>query len=130
MQSFFVFQQIQPSKMDKSENNKKIYMEGKQSTSKPNLMILFFVFFLLVIGLSIALAFLELMESKEISGDAMMMKDDPLKSNDDEVNLEALAGTHTSAMIAKSNETKAVFDYWLACSHGVPHHRSLLKCNI
>ena len=108
MQSFFVFQQIQPSKMDKSENN---YMEVKQSTSKPNLMILFFVFFLLVIGLSIALAFLELMESKEISGDAMMMKDDPLKSNDDEVNLEALAGTHTSAMIAKSNETKAVFDY-------------------
>lgn len=111
MQSFFVFQQIQPSKMDKSENNKKIYMEVKQSTSKPNLMILFFIFFLLVIGLSIALAFLVLMESKEISGDAMMMKDDPLKSNDDEVNLEALAGTHTGAMIAKSNETKAVFDY-------------------
>ena len=61
--------------MGKNENNKKIDVEVKQSTSKPNLMIYFSIFFLLVIGLSIALAFLVLMENKEINGDAVMMKD-------------------------------------------------------
>ena len=61
--------------MGKNENNKKIDVEVKQSISKPNLMIYFSIFFLLVIGLSIALAFLVLMENKEINGDAVMMKD-------------------------------------------------------
>ena len=45
-----------------------------------------------------------------------MMKDEPLKSNDDEVNLEALVGTHTGRMRAKDNETEAVIDYQLVCS--------------
>ena len=129
MQSFFVFQQIQPTKMKKSENNEKTDVEVKRSVRKRNLMIIFSILILLVIGLSIALAFLVVMRNKEVSEDAVMMGES-LKSNDDEVNLEALVGTHTGRMIAKSNETEAVIDYRLVCSHGVPHHHSLLNCSL
>ena len=33
-------------------------------------------------------------------------------------------------MRAKNNETEAVIDYRLVCSHSVPRHRSLLNCNL
>ena len=81
--------------MVKSKNNEKTDVEFKQSTTKRNLMITFSILLLLVIGLSIALAFLAVMRNKEVSGNGVMMKDEPLKSNDNEVNLEALVGTHT-----------------------------------
>ena len=116
--------------MEKSENNEKTDVEVKQSTSKRNLMIILSILLLLVIGLSIALAFLAVMRNKEVSGNGVMMKDEPLKSNDNEVNLEALVGTHTGRMRAKSNETEAVIDYRLVCSHSVPRHHSLLNCNL
>ena len=116
--------------MEKSENNEKADVEVKQSTSKRNLMIILSILLLLVIGLSIALAFLAVMRNKEVSGNGVMMKDEPLKSNDNEVNLEALVGTHTGRMRAKSNETEAVIDYRLVCSHSVPRHHSLLNCNL
>ena len=116
--------------MEKSENNEKSDVEVKQSTSKRNLMIILSILLLLVIGLSIALAFLAVMRNKEVSGNGVMMKDEPLKSNDNEVNLEALVGTHTGRMRAKSNETEAVIDYRLVCSHSVPRHHSLLNCNL
>ena len=60
--------------MVKSKNNEKTDVEFKQSTTKRNLMITFFILLLLVIGLSIALAFLAVMRNKEVSGDAVMMK--------------------------------------------------------
>ena len=116
MQIFFAFQQIQPTKMEKSENNEKTDVEVKQSASRHSLMIIFSILLLLVIGLSIALPLLVVMWNKNVSGDAVMMKDEPLKSNDDEVNLEALVGTHTGRMRAKDNETEAVIDYQLVCS--------------
>ena len=94
MKIFFVFQQIQSAKMEKSENNEKTDVEVKQSTIKRNLMI-FSILLLLVIGLSIALVFLVVMRNKEVSGSAVRTRDESLKSNDDEVNLEALVGTHT-----------------------------------
>ena len=81
---------------------------------------------ILVMGLSIALVVV--MRNKEVSGDPLM-KDESLKSNIDEVNLEALVGTHTGRMIVKSNETEAVINYRLVCSHGVPPQRSLVNCN-
>ena len=116
--------------MVKSKNNEKTDVEFKQSTTKRNLMITFSILLLLVIGLSIALAFLAVMRNKEVSGDAVMVKHEPLKSNNDEVNLEALVGTHTGRMRAKNNETEAVIDYRLVCSHSVPRHHSLLNCNL
>ena len=125
-----MFQQIQPAKMEKIEKNEKADVEVKQSASKRHLMIILSVLLFLVIGLSIALAFLVVMRNKEVSGDAVMMKDDSLKSNDDEVNLEALVGTHTGRMRVKNNEAEAVIDYRLVCSHSVPRHRSLLNCNL
>ena len=115
--------------MVKSKNNEKTDVEFKQSTTKRNLMITFFILLLLVIGLSIALAFLAVMRNKEVSGDAVMMEHEPLKSNNDEVNLETLVGTHTGRMRAKNNETEAVIDYRLVCSHSVPRHHCLLNCN-
>ena len=130
MQIFFVFQQIQPAKMEKSENTKKTDVEVKQSTNNRNVIIIFSLLLLLVIGLSIALAFLAEMRNKEVSRDAVVMKDESLKSNDDEVNLKALVGTHTGRMRAKNNETEALIDYRLVCSHGVPRHRSLLNCSL
>ena len=116
--------------MEKSENNEKTDVEVKQSTNKRNLMIIVSILLLLVIGLSIALAFLVVMRNTEVSGDAVMKKDEYWKSNDDEVNLEALVGTHTGRMRAKNNETEAVINYRLVCSHSVPRHRSLLNCNL
>ena len=115
--------------MEKSENNEKTDVKDKQSTSKRTLMIIFSILLLLIIGLSIALAFLVVMRNKEVSGDTVMMKNESLKSNDDEVNLEALVGTHTGRMRAKNNETEAVIDYRLVCSHRVLHRSSLLNCN-
>ena len=129
MKIFFVFQQIQSAKMEKSENNEKTDVEVKQSTIKRNLMI-FSVLLLLVIGLSIALVFLVVMRNKEVSGGAVMTRDESLKSNDDEVNLEALVGTHTGRMRVKNNETEAVIDYRLVCSHSLPRHRTLVNCNL
>ena len=116
--------------MEKSENNEKTDVEVKQSTNKRNLMIIVSILLLLVIGLSIALAFLVVMRNTEVSGDAVMKKDEYWKSNDDEVNLEALVGTHTGRMRAKNNETEAVINYRLVCSHSVPRHRLLLNCNL
>ena len=81
-------------------------------------------------GLSIALAFLVVTRNKEVSGDAVMMKNESLKSNDDKVNLEALVGTHTGRMRAKNNDTEAVIDYRLVCSHSVLRQSSLLNCNL
>ena len=69
--------------MEKSENNEKTDVEVKQSTSKRNLMIIVSILLLLVIGLSIALAFLVVMRNTEVSGDAVMNKDESWKSNDD-----------------------------------------------
>ena len=116
--------------MEKIEKNEKADVEVKQSASKRHLMIILSVLLFLVIGLSITLAFLVVMRNKEVSGDTVMMKDDSLKSNDDEVNLEALVGTHTGRMRVKNNEAEAVIDYRLVCSHSVPRHRSLLNCNL
>ena len=111
LQIFFVFQQFQPTKMEKSENNEKTGVEVKQPTSKRNLMIIVSILLLLVIGLSIVLAFLVVMRNTEVSGDAVMNNDESWKSNDDKVNLEASVGTHTGRMRAKNNETEAVIDY-------------------
>ena len=97
--------------MEKSENNEKTGVEVKQPTSKRNLMIIVSILLLLVIGLSIALAFLVVMRNTEVSGDAVMNNDESWKSNDDKVNLEASVGTHTGRMRAKNNETEAVIDY-------------------
>ena len=83
LQIFFVFQQFQPTKMEKSENNEKTGVEVKQPTSKRNLMIIVSILLLLVIGLSIALAFLVVMRNTEVSGDVVMNKDESWKSNDD-----------------------------------------------
>ena len=116
--------------MEKSENTKKTDVEVKQSTSKHNVIIIFSLLLLLVIGLSIAVAFLAVMRNKEVSRNAVVMQDESLKSNDDEVNLKALVGTHTGRMRAKNNETEAVIDYRLVCSHGVPYHSSLLNCSL
>ena len=69
--------------MEKSENNEKTGVEVKQPTSKRNLMIIVSILLLLVIGLSIALAFLVVMRNTEVSGDAVMNKDESWKSNDD-----------------------------------------------
>ena len=129
MKIFFVFQQIQSAKMEKSENNEKTDVEVKQSTIKRNLMI-FSILLLLVIGLSIALVFLVVMRNKEVSGGAVMTRDESLKCNDDEVNLEALVGTHTGRMRVKNNETEAIIDYRLVCSHSLPRHRTLVNCNL
>ena len=101
----------------------------KLSPSKRTLKIILSILLLLIIGLSIALALVKSNKEKEVRGDAVIMMHQSLKSNDDEVNLQALVGTHTGRVRAKNNETEAVINYRLVCSHSVLRRSSLLNCN-